>query len=167
MADRQREIDTAECNVAAMQAVPSPQMPALPPSPVPQSYSVSGTATTYDANGNAHTGYYSGRASSEGSAFDPAKSMMEGAAAAQFGHDSYQSNVARRQFAEACMLRRGWTKAMAGQQPNLTAIPASTAQPPPATATPRVQSATPTSTAVSPTTAPYQSFDGWQKGHGN
>ena len=122
VAERQREIDSAECRAVAMQSIPLPNLP-TPPAPArpsaPSNYSVSGTTTVYGTNGEAYTGYYNGTATSGGfETADLARAGLEGAEQTQAMIDLYRRNQAyqaRDQLADACMMRRGWTKVTAGQ----------------------------------------------------
>ena len=119
-AERQREIDTAECTVAAMQAVPKPDSRLVTASAAePLDYSVQGTATIYGPGGEVQTGYYSGTATPAGGGGYTAP----GIAQAQFLTDSYNATNARAGLANACMLRRGWVKVKAGQEAMAAAAP--------------------------------------------
>ena len=173
VAERQREIDSAECTAVAMRSIPLPNLPTPPAAAAtsaPSHYSVSGTTTVYGANGESYTGYYSDTANGAAPYESPAQAQMEGAEASQAMIDSYRRNQAYRaqdQLADACMMRRGWTKVMAGRQPNPAATPAAVTQAPQATVTPPIQPAAPIAKDPSPSGAPFQSFGDWQKSNGN
>jgi len=111
-AERQREIDTAECTAAAMQAVPLPNPPPQAALASPAEYSVSGTTTFYGPNGQITTGYVNGTATAAGG-YDPGRGLLEG----QYFQEGLNAEAARQKLANACMLRRGWVKVKAGQQP--------------------------------------------------
>jgi hypothetical protein len=93
-AARQLQIDTAECEAGALQAVALPS-PASPPAG-PSSYELRG-----QING---TPYTASVTPSDSGGFDPARSVAEGAAFAQ----QLSAIRLRRQLAQACMLKRGW-----------------------------------------------------------
>jgi hypothetical protein len=173
VADRQRAIDSAECAAVAMQSIPLPSLPTIP-APVAQSstnnYPVSGTITLDGANGEIYTGQYRANSFGAGYVINPAEAQMEGAEAGLVAGEAYrrdQAYQAQGRLADACMMRRGWTKVRAGQPPNLTPAPAAVVQAPLAAAMPPSQPAAPTATAPSLSGAAFQSFETWQKSHGN
>jgi hypothetical protein len=150
-AERARQIDTAECTAAAMQAITLPNPPQAPAVAAPSEYSLSGTTTVYGPDGEVNTGYYSGTARASSSGGDRA---ADGIAAFQAREDHSNAVNARNGLANACMLRRGWVKVRSGQEPmsapTVAAPPVSTVQasaprgteepaplPPPAPATSR------------------------------
>lgn len=165
-AARQLQIDSAECKVLAMRSVPQPRQPAVPPPAPPQNYSVNGTTTVYDSNGNSYTGTYNGTATSGAAAFDPARAEVEGVAAAQSMQDNYQAAKARHDLAVACMLRRGWEQVPTGRQQSQLAAPANA----PSAAEQTPAAGSDVSVARSPASASYQpaqSYGEWLKGHGS
>jgi hypothetical protein len=111
-AERARTIDSAECTVAAMQAVPMPNPPAQASSASPAEYSVSGTTTYYGPNGEITTGYVNGTATVHGG-YDQEHGLIGG----QYFAESLNAEAARQKLGAACMLRRGWVKVKAGHEP--------------------------------------------------
>jgi len=167
VAERQRDIDSAECTAVAMRSIPSPALPTPTPAPAPNNYPVSGTITLDGENGETYTGHYRANGNGAGLYESPAQAQLEAAEAWQAGEaadEAHRANQAQDRLADACMMRRGWAKVMAGQQPNLAAVSAGAVQAPPATAT---TPAAPPATAAIPSAASFQSFGDWQKTHGN
>ena len=110
-AGREREIDTAECTAAAMQAIPLPSPPQAALAG-PAEYSVSGTTIVYGPDGQVATGYVNGTATASGG-YDPGRGLLEG----QYFQEGLNVEAARQKLANACMLRRGWVKVKARQEP--------------------------------------------------
>jgi hypothetical protein len=160
VAERQQEIDSAECTAIAMQSIPMPVLPA--PTPAQNNYPVRGTITLDGENGETYTGQYTANGNAA-PPIDLERSFQEGMASAQ----TVQAYRARDNLAAACMMRRGWVKATAEQQPNPVTASASVIPTPQPTAAQPIQSAAPIATVASPSGAAYQGFDAWQKNHGN
>jgi hypothetical protein len=114
--ERQLQIDSEECTVIAMRTVPLEQRqnyPILSSSVQAQSYAISRTTTTYDANGNIYAGQYYGTAISKSSSSGFTDAYARRAASAQMAQDDWgrnQAYKARDNLAEACMMQRGWEK---------------------------------------------------------
>jgi hypothetical protein len=114
-ADRRRNIDTAECQAAAMANVP---LPSLPTSVVP----VIAQPSQYNVNGVVNGQSYNATVTPV-SSYDPAADLQAGQAYAEgLNRDSrlfaqYDAAVkVQAQFGEACMMRRGWNKIILSQR---------------------------------------------------
>jgi hypothetical protein len=165
-ANRQREIDSAECTAVAMQAISLPVLPAMQPSPsASRGYVVSGTATVYGANGDSATGYYSGTVAGNGG-----DQALEGAQAYQVRANTYlfsQAQRARADFANACMLRRGWVKtSSAPQPPSILSAVAAAPNASPGSMSIDQSPPTPDSGSSQVAVTPYKRFDSWRAGSG-
>jgi hypothetical protein len=115
-ASRQFEIDKAECTAFAIQSIPvPPQSTYQPPVATTQpSYSVSGSVTIYDANGNMHFGQYSGMAHSS-APINYLQQIETGEQTAQESARRDEAFQAQDNLAEACLLKRGWQKVPTAQ----------------------------------------------------
>jgi hypothetical protein len=169
-AERQGDIDSAECAAFALQSVPGPGV-ALPPQTTtnaPRHYSVNGEATIYDQNGGTYTGHYSGTANSGASEpISPAISYSQGAAAEQLEIDNWRRSEVVRDLTNACMLRRGWVKVRTGQQMSLAFDPTVATQNERAPAQPDREDIGARSQPAAPADKPPQTFEDWQASHGN
>lgn len=170
VADNRRAIDTAECQAYVMQAVSLPKLSA-PQTPIPTIHS----PNQYNVSGSVNGEPYNATVT-EFSSFDPAADLQAANAYTELLNRSSRETAqyaaavrVRNQLADACMLKRGWTNAYAGQQPDLTPSPTVELQAPNAglPTQPNDLKSDPTSQSPVSIDKPVQRYDAWQTDHGN
>ena len=115
LADRQRQIDSAECGAIAMRAVPMPNvsMPADVSPPEPRNYRISGNTSTFGPGGTMYNSTFQGTATAAPAGTSYAEGVRQLAEADAMNAQAAQMRAAekaRDNLADACMMRRGWNK---------------------------------------------------------
>lgn len=94
-------VDNGECEALALRAAPMPATPVPTTSPMPQSYTTTGTVNGVPFRATTTPGSL---------AWDPAKSASEATRTYQAMENVAAVSKARRDYYAACLARRGWER---------------------------------------------------------